>query len=38
VETEPDVVVNGGQGGLQLKITVAALQADARAEAADLTG
>lgn len=37
-ESEPYVFVNGGQRGLQLKVTVATLQTVARAEAADLTG
>jgi Cys-tRNA(Pro)/Cys-tRNA(Cys) deacylase len=37
-ETEPYVFVNGGQRGLQLKITIDTLQLVARAEAADLTG
>lgn len=38
VESELYVFVNGGQRGLQLKVTVATLQAVARAEAADLVG
>jgi Cys-tRNA(Pro)/Cys-tRNA(Cys) deacylase len=38
VESEPYVFVNGGQRGLQLKVTVATLAAVARAEAADLAG